>query len=150
MDITVRAAVRSDIPALCEIESECFSLPWSKKSFEDFFDNGVSHCFAAVCGDEICGYAGMNLLFGEGEITNIAVRERYRRMGAAAALIEALSKTDGLERILLDVRESNTAARSLYEKCGFTVDGVRKNFYSKPRENAVLMSREIHKHIQRK
>ncbi len=142
-DIIIRKATYDDIPALCALELECFSSPWSAKSFEDFFANGCSHCFAAVYNGEVCGYVGMHLILGEGEITNLAVTGKYRRLGAASALLAQLYRVDGLERLLLDVRVSNTAARALYEKCGFSVDGIRKGFYSKPREDAVLMSRVI-------
>jgi len=142
-DIIIRAAEPSDILSLCELERECFSLPWSAKSFEDFFANGCSKCLAAVLDGKICGYVGMNLILGEGEITNLAVSGAYRRRGIGEALIEALCGIDGTERILLDVRVSNTAARRLYEKCGFKVDGIRRGFYEKPREDAVLMSRDI-------
>ncbi len=139
----IRQAVLDDIPALCALENECFSLPWGAKAFEDFFANGISHCLVAEVDGQICGYVGMNLISPEGEITNIAVSGQFRRRGVARALIEQLTKTKGLGKLMLDVRESNTAAISLYEKCGFTADGVRKSFYSKPREDALLMSLEI-------
>lgn len=141
--ITVRAAVHADIPALCALEAECFSLPWSEKSFEDFFANGCSRCLVAQSDGKVIGYVGMNLISGEGEITNLAVTESARGKGVATYLMDALYKTDGLTKLMLDVRVSNTPARALYEKCGFGVDGIRKNFYSHPREDAVLMSREI-------
>lgn len=141
--ITVREATGTDIPALCALEAECFSLPWSEKAFEDFFANGCSRCLVAEIDGKVVGYVGMNLISGEGEITNLAVTESARGKGVATRLMYALYKTDGLTRLMLDVRVSNTPARALYEKCGFGVDGIRKNFYSHPREDAVLMSREI-------
>lgn len=143
MSITVREAMCSDIDRLCELETECFSSPWTASGFEEFFSNGCSRVLVAELSGEVCGYVGMNLILGEGEITNIAVSGKYRRRGVAAALLDGLMKTDGLERLMLDVRVSNTAARALYEKMGFTDDGIRKGFYSKPREDAVLMSRTI-------
>ncbi len=143
MHITVRNAAAGDIPSLCALEEECFSSPWSAAAFEDFFANGCSVCLAALSGDKIIGYVGMNLILGDGEITNLAVTEKFRRHGVASMLIDALCRTDGVERLLLDVRLSNTAARALYEKHGFAVDGVRKNFYAKPKEDAVLMSRAV-------
>jgi len=143
MDITVRTAENSDIPALCELEAQCFSLPWSEKSFEDFFKNGCSVCLVAENDGKVLGYVGMNLILGEGEITNLAVSKDHRRKGIGEALINALCRWDGLCRLLLDVRLSNTAAQNLYKKCGFFEDGIRRGFYSKPREDAVLMSREI-------
>ncbi len=148
-EITVRTASVSDIPQLCAIENECFSTPWSAKSFEDFLSNGCSHCLVALIDNEICGYAGMNLILGEGEITNIAVLQKFRRQGVAAALLNKLCETESLEKLMLDVRVSNTAARALYEKHGFSVDGIRKGFYSKPREDAVLMSRIIYRNTKK-
>ncbi len=141
--ITVREATRADIGALCVLEAECFSLPWGEKAFEDFFSNGCSRCLVAELSGKVVGYVGMNLISGEGEITNIAVTEAARGNGVATRLMDALCLTDGLVKLMLDVRVSNAPARSLYEKYGFGVDGVRKNFYSHPREDAVLMSREI-------
>ena len=141
--ITVRTAAKEDIPSLCALEEECFSSPWSATAFEDFFANGCSVCLVALNESKIIGYVGMNLILGDGEITNLAVTENFRRHGVGSLLIGELCKTQGAGRLLLDVRLSNTAARALYEKHGFTVDGIRKNFYSKPREDAVLMSREI-------
>lgn len=145
MSITVRQALHSDVEALCVLERECFSSPWTASGFEEFLDNGCSLVLAAEISGEVCGYVGMNLILGEGEITNIAVSAKHRRQGVAAALLDELMRTDGLERLMLDVRVSNTAARALYEKFGFTVDGIRKGFYTKPREDAVLMSRTITK-----
>lgn len=106
-------------------------------------DNGCSHCIVAEVGGKIVGYVGMNLILGEGEITNLAVTASHRRMGIGAMLMERLMNTDLLERIMLDVRISNTSAIALYEKLGFTVDGTRKGFYQKPKEDAILMSRNI-------
>lgn len=142
-EITVRAATHDDIPSLCALEAECFSLPWSAAAFEDFFANGCSVCLVAECDGSVVGYVGMNLISGDGEITNLAVTASSRGCGVATRLMDALTKTEGLSRLMLDVRVSNTPARALYTKCGFTVDGIRRNFYSHPREDAVLMSREI-------
>ena len=85
----------------------------------------------------------MYLICGEAEITNIAVAGTHRRCGIGGKLLEAAWKLTGAERVLLDVRESNVPARRLYEKYGFQIDGIRKGFYAKPRENAVLMSRDV-------
>ena len=75
-----------------------------------------------------------------GDITNIAVTAGYRRRGIASGLIRGLKMTPGVTRLFLEVRESNAGARALYEREGFVIDGRRRNFYSHPREDAVLMS----------
>ncbi len=143
MQINIREGTRADIPYLVTLEKECFSSPWSEKSFTDFFDSPYSVALVAEVDGTPRGYVGMYLISGEGEITNLAVTASYRRHGIGAMLIAALISTDGITRLMLDVRESNTAARSLYEKSGFKIDGRRKNFYEKPREDAILMSLDI-------
>lgn len=143
MQIHIRRARPEDIPSLAALEAECFSCPWSEKSFTDFFESPYSVALVAEADGIVCGYVGMYLISGEGEITNLAVSGDYRRQGIGAMLMSALTDTEGLTRLMLDVRESNTAARSLYERSGFKIDGKRKNFYEKPREDAILMSLDI-------
>ncbi len=139
----IRSATLDDIPSLVQIELDCFSMPWSKKGFEEFFSNGCSVCLVYEIDKKICAYVGMNLISGEGEITNIAVLKEYRRLGIGALLLERLLKTDGLFKVMLDVRESNLGAIALYERFGFMVDGKRRGFYQNPREDAILMSRNM-------
>ena len=94
----------------------------------------------------VAAYAGMQVVLDEAEITNIAVDERYRRRGIAGKLLEGLVTLclrRNVKYLHLEVRESNTPARSLYTKCGFEIDGMRKNFYQKPTENAVLMTKQL-------
>ena len=141
--LTLRRATEADIPSLCALEVECFSMPWSENNFAEFFSNECALAYVAEIDGEVCAYVGMYLICGDGEITNLAVTGKHRRCGAATALIERLVNTCGATRLLLDVRESNTAARTLYEKCGFKIDGIRRGFYQKPREDGILMSREI-------
>lgn len=143
MQILIRRGTPEDIPHLVALEQECFSSPWSEKGFADFFDSPYSVAIVAEADGILCGYVGMYLILGEGEITNLAVSGDYRRHGIGSMLMSALIGTKGLVRLMLDVRESNTVARSLYEKTGFKIDGKRKNFYEKPREDAILMSLDI-------
>lgn len=167
--ITVRTATSEDIPSLCSLEDECFVHPWSEKSFSDFFGLPYTVAYVATvaylavynpndCSHADCshtpanpietdgrviGYAGMYTSFGDGDITNIAVTRGFRRHGVGTALLGALRETEGVNRLLLEVRESNSTARSLYEKYGFKTDCIRRNFYTKPTENAVLMSLNV-------
>ena len=143
MVITVRLGCEEDIPFLASLEKECFSSPWSEKSFRDFFRTECSVCFVAEADGKPCGYIGAYVVCGEGEITNLAVTESCRRLGIGRTLMKALRRTDGISRLTLDVRESNKPAYSLYEGLGFKVDGKRKNFYQNPREDGILMSMDI-------
>lgn len=138
--ITTRLARVDDIPDLCRIEAECFSEPWSERSFTEFFTQSYSAAYVALHGDNVVGYAGMYISFGEGNITNIAVSYRWRRLGAASRLIDSLARHEGVDRLLLEVRVSNLPAISLYKSRGFIIDGTRRDFYSNPREDALLMS----------
>ena len=81
----------------------------------------------------------------EAEITNVAVDKDFRRIGVGKGLIEKLKEVGiekGIKSFFLEVREGNEAARKLYEKCGFKEVGVRRGFYSKPIEDAILMKFE--------
>ena len=138
--IITRLARADDIPDLCRIEAECFSEPWSERGFTEFFGQSYSTAYVALHGDTVVGYAGMYITFGEGNVTNIAVSYRWRRLGAASKLIDSLARREGVDRLLLEVRVSNLPAITLYKSCGFVIDGTRRGFYSNPREDAFLMS----------
>lgn len=85
------------------------------------------------------GYINGRLLFGEFEIYQVYVAPDYRRQGWASRMLVSLQDRDDIDRILLEVRGSNTAARALYQKYNFTEISVRENYYAKPREDAVIM-----------
>lgn len=129
---------------IAEAERECFGKnAWSRASVEEFVKNEFSHVVAAYKDGRLIGYAGVFVLFGEAELTNIAVLPSERRQGVAKAMLTELiahSRALGAELIRLEVRESNVPAIALYEAFGFHVDGKRKNYYSAPREDALLMT----------
>lgn len=138
----VRFMTAEDIPAVYEIERQSFSLPWSEKSFRESLD--LPHAIFLVAEDEtqILGYCGMYQVFHEGDITNIAVLPQYRGMGIGGSLLEAViacAAERGIVDITLEVRESNIQAIHLYSRFGFENVGIRKNFYEKPREHAIVM-----------
>ena len=88
----------------------------------------------------------MEQWYKTGYVGNLAVRPDRRRQGLGAALVAAMgaaAREKGLAFLTLEVRESNLPARRLYEKCGFAAVGTRKNYYEKPTENAVLMTRSF-------
>ena len=126
------------------IETECFSHPWSKQSLEEELNNETSLFLVAKEENEVIGYIGMSIVIDEGYIFNVAVREKYRNKGVATALINELvtyGKKNNFSFITLEVRESNLPAISLYSKFGFIKAGERKDYYSNPKENAILMTK---------
>ena len=131
------------IPQMVELEKTCFSLPWTADMIKSELNNPSCLYLAAVDGDTLVGYIGVQTVLDEGYINNVAVRPEYRRQGIAAALISLLveqARAIGLAFLTLEVRENNAPAISLYEKLGFTTVGRRKNYYEKPREDAILMT----------
>ncbi len=135
-----------DAHDIAQTEKICFAVPWSEKSIHEFLENEFSVSFSAVCGNNIIGYIGMYVLQSEGEIANIAVNPEYRRRGIASMLIEHIIRycsKNNISKLKLEVRESNAPALKLYEKFGFFQVGTRKNYYIKPKENAVLMDKNI-------
>lgn len=132
------------IDAVAAIEAECFSHPWSKKSLEEPLEKENSLFIVAVEDEKVIGYVGMEVIVDEGYIFNVAVSADYRRRGVGYALVRELvtySMKNSLCFITLEVRESNSAAISLYSKFGFIKAGERKNYYSDPTEAAVLMTK---------
>jgi len=140
------------LPEAAEIEKLCFSMPWSVEMLRGELKAPFTHYFAAVDDHgRVLGYAGMQAILDEGYITNIAVAPSARRLGIASALLGRLldlGRELNLAFLTLEVRESNVPAISLYEKFGFKVVGKRKNYYEKPKEDALLMTHQ-YKHLER-
>ena len=118
---------------------------WSAESFisEVRKDNGIVLCFAE--GNNIIALLSGYFAEGEGDLTSVAVDENFRRKGLAQKLIAEFEKNlpENTENIFLEVRENNTPAINLYKKCGFEKLSLRKNFYSNPCENAVVMVKNL-------
>lgn len=118
---------------------------WSVNSFRSEVqkDNGIVLCF--VDGDNIIALLSGYFAEGEGDITSVAVDENFRRMGLAKKLITEFIKIlpENTENIFLEVRENNAPAINLYKKCDFEKLSIRKNFYSNPTENAVVMVKVV-------
>lgn len=142
-DFVIEKMSPSHVGEIARLEKECFSTPWSVDGLKSELNNAFARFFVATYAGEIAGYIGAHNVLGEVYITNVAVFEKFRRKGVAKKLIDALlesAKAENGNFVTLEVRESNIPAVSLYEKCGFEKVGERKNFYEKPRENAVLMT----------
>ncbi len=127
-----------------EIEQKSFTHPWSKESFLNELEKPNSFKFVAIEDETVVGFAILETVLDEGNLLDIAVCEAYRKNGIGKALMKelvAVAVDKKLSFITLEVRASSTPAISLYEKFGFEVVGVRKNYYSKPVEDAVLMTK---------
>lgn len=145
-EIIVRELKVEDSAAVAEMEQQIFSDSWSEKSVLETVQQKQSVCFAAEKAGHFLGYLLAYHAADEAEIARIAVQKEARRQGAAGKLMQALEhycEEHKMEKLLLDVRESNEAARSFYTKNGFVEDGIRQGFYVNPSEDAVLMSRQL-------
>ncbi len=143
MSVNIVKMEEEHIFALSELEKNCFSTPWSEQGLREELNNPHARFFAALNDGDVVGYIGSHNILGEVYITNVAVDETFRRQGVGKALIDYLKeicKSESAEFITLEVRKSNYSAISLYDKCGFSIVGERKNFYENPKEDAILMT----------
>ncbi len=134
------------IAQITELEKLCFSEPWSEQTFIGLLSNPLAVYFVTVCGERVVGYAGMYHILNEGQIMNVATHPDFRRRGIAEKLLGELleyAKDNGIEEMTLEVRSENAGALSLYGKLGFEKVGIRRNYYSSPVDDAVLMSLEL-------
>ncbi|MCX7657657.1 MAG: ribosomal protein S18-alanine N-acetyltransferase [Oscillospiraceae bacterium] len=140
-DVKIIPMDKENAEFVAQIEAECFSQPWSREAFLKELENPDAISLAAVS-DTVCGFINAHKILDEVYINNIAVKNGYRRLGIGSALLDKLEKYAGkVSLITLEVRKSNFPAISLYEKHGYQKVGERKNFYSFPTEDAVLMTK---------
>ena len=137
---------RSHIEQIAALEKNCFSTPWSENMLPAaLFDPQASFIVAEDGEGGVLGYAGLHVVLDEGYIDNVAVEEAARRHGVASALLDVFCRFGqaNLAFLTLEVRASNAAAIALYQKHGFAQVGLRKNYYTNPREDAIIMTREF-------
>lgn len=140
----IKKATLENLEDIFKIEESVFAHPWSLGSLKNLLEDENSVAFVAVDNEVICGYCGVNTILDEGYITNVAVLENYRNQGIGRMLVNALldfAKEKSLAFLTLEVRKSNTPAINLYSKNGFEKVGERKNYYTSPTENALLMTK---------
>ena len=142
--ITIREMNLADVDRVCGLEEMAFSMPWHKESFIEMIEN--KDALYLVADDEESGViacCGVRSIVGEGDITNVVVHPDYRKKGVAYQMLTQLlarGECDfGIKEFTLEVRLSNIGAIHLYEKLGFVSEGIRKNFYEEPVEDALIM-----------
>ncbi len=144
MEIVPMAAAHT--AAIAALERLCFPDPWSEALIAGELENPLSRWFVALCGGDVAGYAGAQAVGPQADVMNLAVDPARRRGGIAAALLRALETRllqDGVRELFLEVRPSNGAALALYRRAGFLEIGRRKNYYLKPKEDALILRKEL-------
>ena len=140
----IRLATIEDSHAIYEIEQQSFSVPWRLESVLAELEGAANKLYMVICEENhIVGYAGAWLVYDEGQITNIAVLPSARGKGYGSKLTKQLIDecfSRGMHEIFLEVRISNLAALAMYRNLGFSVKGIRKEYYSEPTEDAYIMS----------
>ena len=146
MQIKICPMNSSHIDGVEIIEKECFSAPWTREGIESELSNETASFFVAEYMGEVAGYLGTHIVLDECYIANVAVYPHCRRRGIGERLVRYCTDVAEKEHCLfitLEVRKSNLGAIALYEKNGFAVVGERKDFYSHPKENGLIMTKEL-------
>lgn len=141
--IKIEKMSAQDIKSVVELDKNSLLESWNEQNYKESLENPNYCILTAKFDNKIVGFISMYCAANEGYICNIAVEKNYRKCGIGTSLMNdiiTLSKGKDLKFLTLEVRESNTGAIKFYEKLGFITLGIRKNFYSNPSENAVIMT----------
>ena len=132
----------SHVAAVAELEKQNFSEPWPEIAVRSELTNKLALWLVAVEDGVVAGYVGSQTVLQEADMMNIAVGDGFRRRGIAKRLVEELIRRLDAYQLTLDVRASNAPAIALYDSLGFTQVGLRKNYYHKPKEDALILRKE--------
>ncbi len=138
-----RRMTAGDLDAVTAIEQAVYVHPWTRGNFSDSLDAGY-HCWIAECGGLIVGYSVIMIAAGEAHLLNLSIAGGWQRRGLGSELLRFVTKLArdyAAEKIFLEVRPSNAAARALYGGAGFAEIAVRRGYYpeGENREDAVVM-----------
>ncbi len=139
------------LPSILDIEREAYPDPWSQGMFHQEIGKSISHFYLAFLEDTLVGYAGFWLLLDEAHVTKVTIAARFRGQGLGRSLMELLlerARQLGATTVRLEVRERNTAARTLYESQGFSPIRIRKGYYARSNESAIEMAMVFPEHVQ--
>ncbi|MEK4303556.1 MULTISPECIES: ribosomal protein S18-alanine N-acetyltransferase [Oceanobacillus] len=142
-ELVIRQMNLEDVPGVMEVEEAAFTGPWDAEIFhKELCENDHAYYFVACLRDRIVGYIGSWVVFEDGQITNFAVHPdmRGRKIGEKLfGYVTTFMTGNGVERLSLEVRVSNTVAQSLYKKFGLVPGGIRKHYYTDNFEDAIVM-----------
>lgn len=145
MNLTVREVEKADAETLAALAKDCLPEAWSARAFAALPDNDMAHFLLCALDGKTVGFCGAYLVCDEGQIMEVAVDAAYRRQGIAKTLLCDLMArllARGARFFSLEVRAQNESARALYEDLGFYEVGVRKHYYKKPDDDAILMEKQ--------
>lgn len=141
-NLIIRTMTKDDIDDVYKVEEDCFVDPWSKEAIRQELKNNLARYIVAEIDGKVVGYVGVWFVLDEGHITNVAVHSDYRGKKIGDKLIKdlvELCKENNMSAITLEVRVSNIVAQNLYKKYGFKIGGIRKEYYSDNKEDAMIM-----------
>jgi ribosomal-protein-alanine N-acetyltransferase len=144
--IAMRRAREADVDRILAIEQASFADPWSRSAFVELLDDPRVAFLIADAGGTVRGYIVAWFVLDEGEIGNLAVHADARRQGVGALLLDAAIaavRKSRVESLYLEVRDSNAAARALYASRGFAEVGRRREYYRRPKEDALVLRLDL-------
>ena len=143
---SIRQMVAEDCEQVVYIDEQCIRNSWSMKDFEDLFHYMDNHYLVAECEGKLVGFVGLIQFVDSADITHIAVLPEYQSNRIGSALMQGIfvmARKLNIKTIHLEVRTSNTHARHMYESLGFEKINIRKNYYTNPCEDAIVMIKKI-------
>lgn len=138
----LRSMELKDLKSVLEIEQQCFSHPWKLHDFQSAIARPQNFYYVALQDDTIVGYCGLWTSGNDSDLCNMAVAKKHQNHGIGKQLLQYAilqMAENGIERIVLEVRESNRSAIGLYAGLGFSQIGKRPGYYVDPKEDALLM-----------
>ena len=142
MELVIKPLTEEYVDAVCVLEEEAFSMPWHRESFLEMIANKDACYLVGLWEGKVVASCGLRNIVGDGEITNVVTSASMRGKGIGREMLLKLMEEGGkmgVEAFTLEVRKSNLAAIHLYESLGFVTEGIRKNFYEEPVEDALIM-----------
>ena len=137
--------ININIEEIVCLERQAFSVAWTKKDIQEMYQVEHIQIWTAKEEEIVVGYCILSVIADECEILRLATDLQKRKLGIATKILQAAEKDmySEIKNIFLEVREHNTPARNFYTKHGFTATGIRKQYYSEPKEDAVLMMKIV-------